>query len=105
MLKCKLKMAQRAGGNILGHSEANTRRVGSLAYYKPKKEYGNMRTGITTLLLFFFLVSNAISNQVSFYEKLNLMDIPIIFITVFILFFITVCLVFALFSILFKEEK
>ena len=69
------------------------------------KESGNMKTVITTLLFFLLFIPNAICSEVKFYEKLNLMDIPIIFITVFILFFITVCLVFALFSVLFKEEK
>ena len=69
------------------------------------KESGNMKTVIRTLVFFLLFIPNAICSEVNFHEKLNLMDIPIIFITVFILFFITVCLVFALFSVLFKEEK
>jgi hypothetical protein len=63
-----------------------------------------MRMVIPTLTLFFFLVSDAIANEVGFYETLNFMYYPIIFFTVFTLFCITLALVFALFWVLFNAE-
>jgi hypothetical protein len=65
---------------------------------------------ITMLILTVFssfmcvLSTYALGSEGSFYEKLNLMYIPIIFFTVFTLFCITLGLVFALFWVLFNAE-